>query len=93
MPASDDGLLLVGRQARQAEVGELDVAVGRQDHVLGLDIAVDQAALVGVLQRQSPTARTIRSASASSSRALPFSSSSLIVVPSTILHDEVLHGR
>jgi hypothetical protein len=43
--------LIVVRLARHAQVGELRHAVGRQDDVGRLDVAVDQPAIVGVRQR------------------------------------------
>ena len=43
-------LFVVG-QAGQAQVGELDAPLLGEDHVLGLDVAVDQPALGGVLER------------------------------------------
>ena len=39
-------------QAGQAEVGDLDLPAGGPKEVLGLDVAVHQAVLVGVLQAQ-----------------------------------------
>ena len=38
--------------ARDAEIGQLGVPIRRQEHVVRLDVAVDDAALVGVGQRR-----------------------------------------
>ena len=38
--------------ARDAEVGQLGVAIGGQEHVVGLHVAMDDAALVGVGERR-----------------------------------------
>ena len=46
MPASDSPHFSSSVEPGQAEVGELDAAVLGEDHVLGLDVAVDQAPLV-----------------------------------------------
>ena len=45
------GLRSVAGLAGHAQVGQLGDAVGRQDDVGRLHVAMDQAALVGVLQR------------------------------------------
>ena len=45
------GGVLVVRRARQTEVGQLRDALRGEEDVLGLDVAVDQAALVGVGER------------------------------------------
>ena len=37
-------------RSRQAQIGELGVALGRHEHVARLDVAVDDARLMGVLQ-------------------------------------------
>src|SRR5438552_252015 len=42
----------LAREAGQAEVQDLDLALGREHEVLRLDVAVDHAALVGVLKAQ-----------------------------------------
>ena len=44
--------------ARDAEVGDLHVAVGRDEDVAGLDVAVDHARVVRGLQTRAPPARS-----------------------------------
>ena len=41
----------VAEEPGDAEIGELDAAVGRQQQIARLDVAVDDAAIVGVAQR------------------------------------------
>jgi hypothetical protein len=43
--------LVVGEAARQAEVGDLGLALARQQDVFGFDVAVDDAEFAGPLQR------------------------------------------
>ena len=43
-------LAVVGEAARQAEVGDLDLALARQQDVFRLDVAMDDAQLAGPLQ-------------------------------------------
>ena len=43
--------VLGGGDAGDAEIGDLDAAVLEDHHVMGLDVPVDDAAAVGVLQR------------------------------------------
>ena len=44
----EDRLVLAGGKA---QVGKLDLTFARQDHVFGLDVAVDQTALGSVFER------------------------------------------
>ena len=44
------GCCIAGQNARQAEVGDLDLALARQQDVLRLDVAVDDAQFAGALQ-------------------------------------------
>lgn len=46
------GCLVHEADARQAKVGELDVPVGRANQIVGLEIAMHDAVVVDVLQRQ-----------------------------------------
>ena len=58
MTRSRLGQVLVGPQGpRDPEVGDQGVAVPRQQHVLGLDVPVDHAVLVRVLERLGRLAR------------------------------------
>ena len=47
----------VGQRARDAEVGDERAAIGREQHVLGLDVAVEHAVLVRVMERGGHFAR------------------------------------
>ena len=54
------------QRPRDAEVGDQRAAVAREQDVLGLDVPVDHAVLVGVFER-SAASRVIRSASSTGS--------------------------
>ncbi len=47
-----EGRTIAGQAADQTEVGDLDLALARQQDVLRLDVAVDDAQLAGPLQRR-----------------------------------------
>ena len=51
MPASESPHFSSSVKPGEPQIGELDAAVLGEDHVLGLDVAVDQPLLGGVLER------------------------------------------
>ena len=84
MPSCASPLVRRLEQLGEAEVEDLRVAVRRDDHVLGLDVAVDDARLVGLLE----PARHLdgRSRARRAGRARAPGSGALTVLPWNELH-------
>ncbi len=65
--AAGDRQLRAGKDLRDAEVGELDVAVGRQQQVRRLEIAVDDPRIMRAFEGQAESGSTDRSLPATES--------------------------